>query len=524
MVINIADNKNLRIEYSNHEEMYRLNEYFTREKRNARFKKDRNSTVKFFRTNNTIPIQLWEDVKKLCITNGFEYKFEEEKKMFRDYELSFVVDWCKKQIKGTEYSEFDMDDTYLTVYKIIANRYGRLDLSVSYGKSVVLYLASKFLIDHKEESRIMILEPKPQLSSQLLGEFAGLHKHGSLPFSVWKAGTKMKDTPIIITNFQLAVNLPSNLLELMTMTMCDECHFSSAPSYKMIITEKCKNVKSTIGVTGSLLEDDSAEDFAVKCVSGGTLKTVTKREVIDAGRASDGIVSFIHLDYVPVYEKASIVSRRYDERISKLVSVDLECEDILKYDWRIKVLAKFAVRNALTKGNGMVLFRKVRGGYAMKFIEYMKAIDKTLKIFYVDEEISIKTREQYCQYMEENNDCVIVGTYDTIGTGISVHNNHWGLMLEPVKSFNKIEQLIGRFMRMHVNKSKFILYDIVDDLRVHFSENGKNVLKRNYLYDWHLERIKIYQRHGFKMSKQEISLFKQPPPKPSSENNFKSIL
>jgi len=125
--------------------------------------------------------------------------------------------------------------------------------------------------------------------------------------------------------------------------------------------------------------------------------------------------------------------------------------------------------------------------------------------------------------MEKNNDVIMVGTYEIIGTGTSINNLHWGLMLEPVKSFFMVEQYLGRFMRKHVNKKAFVFYDIVDDGRVVYDDNGSNKTSYNYFYSWYYSRLKQYKSHGFNIQHQKFS--KDEKTKSKNDNNkFKSLL
>ena len=521
MKIEIADKKNLRVDFLDLNEKVKFENHFTREKRDAKFRKYM-SKVKFYKPNYNIPIQFWYEIKRLCIIEKLQYDFKEEGKLFRGVDKASLIKWCEKQIKGTEYQYYKMGDTYETVFLMVNNKYCRSDLSVAYGKTVTIYLATKYLIDHGLEKKIMVTTFKPQLCNQMIGEMIGLHVDGQFPISVWLSGKKSKNTPIVITNWQYAVNLDKKFTDMFTMLVHDECHKSAAPSYKKLY-EACTNISSTIGLTGSLLEDRTAEDFSVIAMTGHTVKTVSKRDVIDQGKASDGVVCFIELDYMDIGTKIRLVEDRYNPEISKLVSLDKERDAIQIFEWRIKLLSKFSLINLKNKGNGMVLFKSVTSGYAKRFIEKLKQYDPDKKYFYVDEGTPVRLRQEFAQYMEKNNDVIMVGTYEIIGTGTSINNLHWGLMLEPVKSFFMVEQYLGRFMRKHVNKKAFVFYDIVDDGRVVYDDNGSNKTSYNYFYSWYYSRLKQYKSHGFNIQHQKFS--KDEKTKSKNDNNkFKSLL
>ena len=497
MKLSIVDNKHIIVDFKNEEEIIRFNHHFTKEKRDAKWTKS--STVKFFNAKYKIQSQFWKEIYKLCVRYNMEFDFHDQDQMYYEVTLEEVTDFCKEQLKGTVYEEYDMEDTYHSVYLAIRHRYVRMDLSVSYGKSIFMYLLSKFLILKKISKKILITTPKPQLSMQILGEFAEINK-SRFPFSVWRGKIKIKDAPVVISNFQFLSNVKEEILAEFDTIIHDECHRTSAPTYKDIYN-KCPNVKMTKGITGSLLEDKSAEDFMIMANTGETAKVVSKRDLIKVGRATDGIISFIILSYLPLMVRQKMVDDRYNPSIPKIKSLDWDRQEILKHDWRTKVLVSFIKKIHQKEGsNGIVFFKTI--AYGTKFVEYLKKAMPDSKIFYVDKDTKEVNRKQFADYMNDNNNCILVGSFDTTGTGISIKNLKWGLSAEPFKSFNLVEQVIGRFMRLFKGKDKFIFYDIIDDGRILKNENGVMKTKENYFFSWMAQKEADYKRHQFKITKQ----------------------
>jgi superfamily II DNA or RNA helicase len=110
----------------------------------------------------------------------------------------------------------------------------------------------------------------------------------------------------------------------------------------------------------------------------------------------------------------------------------------------------------------------------------------------------------FADYMNNHNNCIIVGSYDTTGTGVSIKNLRWGLSSEAFKSFFLVEQVIGRFMRLFTGKDNFVFYDVIDDGRIIVEENGVKKTKKNYFYDWMTAKENNYKENGFKVTKQFI--------------------
>ena len=75
-------------------------------------------------------------------------------------------------------------------------------------------------------------------------------------------------------------------------------------------------------------------------------------------------------------------------------------------------------------------------------------------------------------------------------------------------------------MRLHKNKSEFVLYDIIDDFRgLMMNKNNREVLAENYFYTWYGVRRKIYGTNGFKISLQTLSKFAVKKPQANENNN-----
>ena len=86
--------------------------------------------------------------------------------------------------------------------------------------------------------------------------------------------------------------------------------------------------------------------------------------------------------------------------------------------------------------------------------------------------------------METGENKVLIATYGTFSTGISINNLHNIFLVESYKSEVLIKQSLGRGMRKMEGKEKVNIIDFVDD----FSTVGY----KNYLMKHSEARIAIY--------------------------------
>lgn len=98
--------------------------------------------------------------------------------------------------------------------------------------------------------------------------------------------------------------------------------------------------------------------------------------------------------------------------------------------------------------------------------------------------VSPKKREEIKQMLKDNNDCILIASYGTLSTGITLANLCYGVLFESFKSEVVNMQSIGRGLGLSELKNEFVLYDIIDCF-------DKKILS-NKIYLQGLAKCKIY--------------------------------
>jgi superfamily II DNA or RNA helicase len=114
--------------------------------------------------------------------------------------------------------------------------------------------------------------------------------------------------------------------------------------------------------------------------------------------------------------------------------------------------------------------------------------------------VEAKERESVRKITETEENAIIVASYGTFSTGVSIRNLHNIVFASPSKSKIRNLQSIGRGLRLGNNKEKATLYDIIDDLRLNDDDEP------NYALQHYVERMKIYHSEKFKVSTHKIGL------------------
>jgi superfamily II DNA or RNA helicase len=174
---------------------------------------------------------------------------------------------------------------------------------------------------------------------------------------------------------------------------------------------------------------------------------------------------------------------------------NIEKKLVINSEKRLDFVLKFILK---TSRNSLVLFQSVGEGYGKRLYEGIREKTPDKEVYYIDGDTDPDKREVFIKRMEEGTNKILVASFGTLSTGISIKNIHNIFLTESYKSEVLIKQTLGRGMRLHKDKEKVTIIDFVDD----FSFNGKD----NYLMKHCKERIDIYKKEHFEYKIYEIKI------------------
>jgi superfamily II DNA or RNA helicase len=167
---------------------------------------------------------------------------------------------------------------------------------------------------------------------------------------------------------------------------------------------------------------------------------------------------------------------------------DLEKEYIHQSDKRLDFIKKIVDK---CDSNTLLLFHTIE--YGQKIFNRLKDELKDKEFYYIDGEVSGKKREIIKKEMENTDGKVrvLIASYGTLSTGVSINAIFNVIFADSFKSEQIIIQSIGRALRLHDDKKKAMIFDLVDVfsskemsniLFRHFKEREKFYIKRQYPY------------------------------------------
>ena len=100
-----------------------------------------------------------------------------------------------------------------------------------------------------------------------------------------------------------------------------------------------------------------------------------------------------------------------------------------------------------------------------------------------------KERKTLKETLKKYNDCIVIGNYGIMSTGITLANLCYGVFFESYKSPTIVLQSLGRGLGLSEMKTKYILHDITDCFNPKIT--SAKILAQGK------ERIKIYAEQQF---------------------------
>lgn len=453
-----------------------------------------NGEISFIKRNK-IPSGLWKEVIDICkdhdikvsikgVTDIFDTTISEES--FYQWATEFFAD---SKIKPRDYQ---LD----AAFKILKFRRCLGELATSAGKTLISYIIISYLFTVLNKKRILFIVPNVSLVLQATGDFDEYNNLDKVSLKIQQiyAGVKIKKSSnIVIGTYQSLTKKSADYFSEFDVVMVDETHKAKSKSIQDIM-DNCWHCDYRFGLSGTIPKRGTVDRLGLMSAMGPLVVQVKANYLQNEGHISQCKVLQLNLDYATQDEKVAFyeLSKNYQDR-QKLFT--LEKNFINTNQKRLDIVSGIINKAA---SNSLVLFHKIEYGEAL--YNKLRKITKTKQIYYVDGSIDSKIREEIKAKMENNNDIIIVASYGTFSTGISIKRIHNIFFTESFKSDVIIKQSIGRGLRKHDSKTHVKIYDFIDDFRVNV--DGKEYL--NYIYKHGIERRVIYKDEKFEYEIQTL--------------------
>jgi len=342
------------------------------------------------------------------------------------------------------------------------------------GKSMIIYMLVRHLLE-QTEGKILIVVPTIGLVTQMMSDFE-IYSNGTdwkvskNCHGIYAGQDKETSKRVVVTTWQSVFKQPRSYFEQFTVAFGDECHMFKAKSLSGIM-EKLTNCDYRIGTTGTL-DGMQCHKLIIEGLFGPSYHVTSTKKLIDKNILSRLKIDTIMLQYGDE-ERRSVSKYTYSDEMLWLIH----------HDKRNRFIVDLASR---LKGNTLILFQFVEKHG--KYLHHLTS-QTDRKTFFVHGGTEAEDREKVRKILEENDSCIVVASYGTFSTGISIKRLHNIIFASPSKSRVRVLQSIGRQLRVSEHKDYAKLYDIGDDL------SWKS--KKNHTLRHFAERIKIYRSENF---------------------------
>ncbi|AXF41449.1 hypothetical protein SHAb15599_00087 [Acinetobacter phage SH-Ab 15599] len=433
----------------------------------------------FNRKNGTFPSGMLSMVLSYC--KLYEEKADIQeciKEIIRPIERKDIQEWVDNldiRSGGNKITPYDYQVEGL-YNSIKYSRYLAL-AATSAGKTLLQYLCCRFWQEMMgEEGKILIVVPTLQLVNQTYADFGDYSSHDSnwsVDMNCHKAGDGVSPysrKQIIICTWQTLGKQEREYFYGFNFLMGDEAHTFGSDTLDNI-ANNCINCWQRLGLTATLRRNSEDHRMKVAKHFGDSLRLISTKELQDRGLATKTVVNMIGLEYPTEVRRKWRNNPNYRD----------EMDFLIEYEPRNDVIVRLASR---LKGNSLFLFNNI------EHIEIISAklTEKGVYHFVIHGDIKVEERDDIKAIIERGDDIVLLATYGTTSTGISIKKLHNLVYAHPRKTNISIQQSIGRLLRLHDSKDIAYIYDIFDIMQ--FSG------KKNKSMEFAGERLSIYVEEG----------------------------
>jgi len=434
-----------------------------------------------------IPIGLWREVLEI----GKEFNIEIDIVGLSDLILSDLTleefqSWVDEFFSDKQFKPRDYQVE--AAWKIVKYRYSVSEIATSSGKTLISFMILAFLKDRGMIRKFLMIVPNSNLVFQGNDDFIeyGIDELG-IKIQQIGGGSKLREgCDVIIGTFQSLVKKDPEFFEEIDAVFVDEAHHTNSMSIKKIMSS-CMHTGWRFGLTGTLTKRGSADHLTIQQFLGPVIVEISPDFLFKHKHATPVSIKVVILDWLDPELKIKLSELKANSaNLEGNELYNIERKLVIESEKRLKYIVDFIAK---TSKNSLVLFQSVKDEYGKQIWNRLREITTNKEAFYVDGDTDENLREEYKSRMSTGENKVLIATYGTFSTGISINNLHNIFLVESYKSEVLIKQSLGRGMRKMEGKEKVNVIDFVDD----FSTSKYN----NYLMKHGDARIQIYKNEKF---------------------------
>ena len=447
--------------------------------------------VSYIKDDKWIPAGLWRYVLQVCKDYNLEIEINGIKRLLdANINAEKFEQWANDFFKGAEITPRDYQIE--TAYNILKFRKCLAELATSAGKTLISFLTIAYMLEKGKAEKILMIVPNVSLVIQAHEDFHDYNYMNRIPIKIQQifAGQKIKSNKnIIIGTYQSLTKKSAEYFAQFDAVLVDETHKAKSASIKTIL-QKCTNAQYKFGLSGTIPKDGTLDKLTLMSQTGPVISEVKAAFLQEQGHIAKCFVKVIEMNYATDSQRLAFQELAQNKYENKDV-FQLEQHFVITSDARLEFISSVIGR---VPRNSLVLFHRIEHG--KRLYEKLRQ-ESNKRVYYVDGGTDKDIREEYKKKMESGDEVVIVASYGTFSTGISIKKIHSIFFTESFKSEVIIRQSIGRGLRQHESKDKVLIIDFVDNIRTQEWDN--------YLWKHGKARQSIYKQEKFEYNIKRVS-------------------
>lgn len=427
---------------------------------------------------------LVNDLIRFCNENDIKVEFE-------NFELpkpKITLETLKKFIEklnvhagGNKIELYDYQE--LAVLEAINRERIIIKSGTSSGKSLIIYVIMMYY--YYNNLTQMIIVPSTSLVEQMYKDFIDYSTHidsiniEKICSRLYSGKTIDPKSSVLITTWQSIQNKDANFFHLFSVIFGDEAHSFKANKLNDIMLKKATNVRYRIGTTGTTsndIIDKSQKNFNEKQLVnlfGDIYVAVTTKELSDRGISAKATINCIELEY-------PLTTRYQHKKENYIFNYQKEMAFLCKNKQRQEFIVKLP--SLFNKDENTLILFNFKENFGLPVFEMLKEKYKDKHVFYLDGDSPVNEREKVRQFMEKNNNVILLASYGIYQQGVNVKNLYNIILAVPYKSATRILQSIGRGLRKKAGKETVNIVDISDNLQLPNSRPNSTKLHASIRY------------------------------------------
>lgn len=464
-----------------------------------------------FYNDGLIRIGLWKELERCCRMYDIPLTVMNKENFPREsVDKSQVEGFCDEYFSshrtydGEPFTPRDYQRT--AVWNLLRHRYGAIEVATAGGKSFI-YSTFMFYVwrNLKPDAKFLLVVPSKLLVSQFYDDVHsycyGFRNDAKDPLEL-RVSEMHSESPrqwhepnnsnLWICTWQSLSKAPKSWLKQFDGAMLDEGHLGKGKEISKIFSNlfHCRWRHS---MSGTFYDEGFSNQFSIQQSTGPVVYRITAKELQKRNFISPVQIHGVIMCHNDPGFAQSVRQIRASGSGSDAFRLEIEfAQNSIN---RSKV-----IRSILKKcsGNTLVLFKNIDYG-TMLYDYFRKEFGEETLLYYIDGNVKKKKRDYIKHEMEvvDESKRVLVATYQTLGTGVSIKSISNIIFADSYKSEQLIRQSVGRGLRQHKDKDKLVVWDLVDT----FSAQQDNVL-----YSHWEERCRVYKEQGFPFDTRKISL------------------